>query len=160
MLTHRTLWCNISECIFHIKIPTNHPQNTCVRTQRCVQNNMLHEAGGQQCSHLVDRSLLPPATSLFHVSPSVMFMCVCSWRKDEFSQLLSLLAMPSSAPQGSHPPHINMGTGRQRSALCLLLHRSFSTAGQSQGTLKPEGNILEISLPSFAWPDQVWNTVN
>lgn len=133
-----------------------------------------HKAGDHQSSSCLDHGLFPPPVPLFHLLASVMFIRVFGWGKrwvftsaefachatSSFGGVQVVQPSPTALP--SHPAasvsRKNMGTGKQQPVLWPLLQGPLRAADQSLGPLKTEGNVLEISLLSYVWSDQVKNT--
>lgn len=82
---------------------------------------------------------------------------VCNREKLSLHSCWVCLLCPAQ-PYSTAIPPTDMGTGRQCSALCLLLKGPVCAADQCLRSLKTEGNTFEISLLSPVWPDQLWHT--
>lgn len=93
---------------------------------------------------------------LYTIYRQILHFHVCNREKLSLHSCWVCLWCPAQ-PYSTAIPPTDMGTGRQCSALCLLLKGSVH-ADQCLRSLKTEENTLEISLFSPVWPDQLWHT--
>lgn len=155
MLIHRALWCYISDCNFPLKIPVYCLQDTCARTQRCAQKHAMWGWGSatlQICWPWVFFWLLPwllPCPYTIYLQ--MLHFHICNRKKLSLHSCWVCLWCPAQ-PYSTAIPPTDMGTARQRSALCLLLKGPVRVADQCLTSPKTEGNTLK-SL-SFLLSDQ------